>query len=101
MASTDVGEAREFVRAELGQPVGDDDQSVRLCATLHVCLEGNMSQSRASRRLGVHEHTSTNRIRAARELLADPIESRASESRIALRLIWLAQSVRSRVVTGS
>ena len=92
LASTDVGEAREFVKAELGQLLGDDDQSVRLSATLRVYLEENMSPSRASRRLGVHEHTITNRIRAAQELLPHPIEQRACELQVALRLIRLAQS---------
>ena len=92
LASTDVEEAREFVRAELGQLVGDDDQSARLSATLRVYLEENMSPSRASRRLGVHEHTITNRIRAAQELLPHPIEQRACELQVALRLIRLAQS---------
>jgi DNA-binding PucR family transcriptional regulator len=102
LASTDVQEAREFVAAELGQLVGDDDQSVRLSATLRVYLEENMSPSRASRRLGVHEHTITNRIRAAQELLPHPIEQRACELQVALRLIRLAQSGRgSRVATGS
>jgi DNA-binding PucR family transcriptional regulator len=92
LASADVGEAREFVRAELGQLLGDDDQSARLSATLRVYLEENMSPSRASRRLGVHEHTITNRIRAAQELLPRPIEQRACELQVALRLIRLAQS---------
>jgi DNA-binding PucR family transcriptional regulator len=92
LASTDVGEAREFVRAELGQLLADDDQSVRLSATLRVYLEENMSPSRASRRLGVHEHTITNRIRAAQELLPHPIEQRACELQVALRLMRLAQS---------
>ncbi|HEY1507969.1 MAG TPA: helix-turn-helix domain-containing protein [Solirubrobacteraceae bacterium] len=92
LASTDVEEAREFVRAELGQLLGDDDQSVRLSATLRVYLEENMSPSRASRRLGVHEHTITNRIKAAQELLPHPIEQRAAELQVALRLIRLAQS---------
>ena len=92
LASTDVGEAREFVRAELGQLLGDDDHSVRLSATLRVYLEENMSPSRASRRLGVHEHTITNRIRATQELLPHPIEQRACELQVALRLIRLAQS---------
>ena len=92
LASADVGEAREFVRAELGQLLGDDDQSVRLSATLRVYLEENMSPSRASRRLGVHEHTVTNRIRATQELLPHPIEQRACELQVALRLIRLAQS---------
>jgi DNA-binding PucR family transcriptional regulator len=92
LASTDVEQAREFVTAELGQLVGDDDQSLRLSATLRVYLEENMSPSRASRRLGVHEHTITNRIRAAQELLPHPIEQRACELQVALRLIRLAQS---------
>jgi len=92
LASTDVGEAREFVRAELGRLLGDDDQSARLNATLRVYLEENMSPSRASRRLGVHENTISNRIRAAQELLPHPIEQRACELQVALRLIRLAQS---------
>jgi DNA-binding PucR family transcriptional regulator len=92
LASTDVGEAREFVRAELGQLTGNDDQSARLNATLRVYLEENMSPSRASRRLGVHENTITNRIRAAQQLLPHPIEERACELEVALRLIRLAQS---------
>jgi len=92
LATADVGEAREFVRAELGQLLGDDDQSVRLSATLRVYLEENMSPARASRRVGVHEHTITNRIRAAQKLLPHPIEQRACELQVALRLIRLAQS---------
>jgi DNA-binding PucR family transcriptional regulator len=92
LASTEVRDAREFVRAELGQLLADDDQSVRLSATLRVYLEENMSPSRASRRLGVHEHTITNRVRAAQELLPRPIEQRACELQVALRLIRLAQS---------
>jgi DNA-binding PucR family transcriptional regulator len=92
LASTDVGEARQFVRDELGQLLGDDDQSVRLNATLRVYLEENMSPSRASRRLGVHENTITNRIRAAQELLPHPIEQRTCELQVALRLIRLARS---------
>ena len=92
LASADVEEARAFVRTELGQLVGDDDQSTRLSATLRVYLEENMSPSRASRRLGVHENTITNRIRAAQELLPYPIEQRACELQVALRLIRLVQT---------
>ena len=51
-----------------------------------------MSPSRASRRLGVHEHTITNRIRAAQEFLPHPIEQRACELQVALRLIRLARA---------
>jgi DNA-binding PucR family transcriptional regulator len=92
LASADVGQARAFVRAELGQLLGNDDQSARLSATLRVYLEENMSPSRASRRVGVHEHTITNRIRAAQRLLPHPIEERACELQVALRLIRLAQT---------
>ena len=91
LASADVDQAREFVAAELGPLVTDDDHSRRLCATLRIYLEENLSPSRAARRLGVHEHTITNRIRAAQELLPRPIEQRVSELQVALRLIRLAQ----------
>jgi DNA-binding PucR family transcriptional regulator len=87
----DVDQAREFVAAELGALVGRDDHSLRLGATLRVYLEENLSPSRSARRLGVHEHTITNRIRAAQELLPHPIEQRVCELQVALRLIRLAQ----------
>jgi DNA-binding PucR family transcriptional regulator len=92
LASADVGEAREFVGAELGQLLADNDHTARLSATLRVYLEENMSPSRASRRLGVHEHTITNRIRAAQELLPHAIEQRACELQVAVRSIRLTQS---------
>ena len=91
LASVDVDQAREFVAAELGPLVTDNDHFRRLSATLRVYLEENMSPSRSARRLGVHEHTITNRIRAAQELLPHPIERRVSELQVALRLIRLAQ----------
>ena len=90
LASADVDQAREFVAAELGPLVVDDDHSRRLCATLRIDLKENLSPSRAARRLGVHEHTITNCIRAAQEVLPRPIEQRVSELRVALRLIRLA-----------
>ena len=56
-------------------------------------LDENMSPSRAVRRLGVHEHTITNRIfRAAQELLPHPIERRVCELQVALRLIRIAEA---------
>jgi DNA-binding PucR family transcriptional regulator len=92
LASVDVDQAREFVVTELGPLVTDDDHFRRLSATLRVYLEENMSPSRSARRLGVHEHTITNRIRAAQELLPHPIERRVCELQVALRLIRLAQA---------
>ena len=50
-----------------------------------------MSPLRAAHRLGVHENTITNRIRAAQELIPHPIEHRSPELQVALRLLTLAQ----------
>jgi DNA-binding PucR family transcriptional regulator len=91
LVSTDVELAREFVVSELGQLSADDDRAVRLAATLRVYLEENLSPRRTARRLGVHENTITNRIRAAQEQLPHPIERRTSELEVALRIVRLAQ----------
>jgi DNA-binding PucR family transcriptional regulator len=48
-----------------------------------------MSPLRTSHRLGVHENTVANRIRAAQELLPHRIEHRTPELLVALRLIRL------------
>jgi hypothetical protein len=91
LASADVQHAREFVAAELGDLASGDDQARRLAATLRVYLEENMSPLHASQRLGVHENTITNRIRAVQELLPHPIEQRTAELQVALRLLRLAR----------
>jgi DNA-binding PucR family transcriptional regulator len=91
LASADVEHAREFVATELGPLAAGDDHSRRLTATLRVYLEENMSPLRAAHRLGVHENTITNRIRAAQELLPHPIERRSPELQVALRLLTVAQ----------
>jgi hypothetical protein len=91
LASVDIEHAREFVVYELGPLAVDDDQTARLAATLEVYLEENMSPRRAAQRLGVHENTITNRIRTAQELLPAPIEQRACELQVALRLVLLAR----------
>jgi DNA-binding PucR family transcriptional regulator len=91
LASADVEHAREFVTSELGRLAASDDQSRRLAATLRVYLEENLSPLRASQRLGVHENTITNRVRAAQELVPHPIEQRVAELLVALRLLRLSQ----------
>jgi hypothetical protein len=91
LASVDIDQARQFAVAELGPLIEEDDHSRRLSATLRVYLEENMRPSRAAQRLGVHENTITNRIRTVQELLPHPIEERACELQVALRLIKLAQ----------
>jgi hypothetical protein len=89
LATADVEQARGFVASELGPLGANDDNTQRLSATLRIYLEENMSPLRASQRLGVHENTITNRIRAAQELLPHPIERRSPELLVALRLIRL------------
>ena len=91
LASTDAVRAREFVRSELGALAGDDDRTARLAATLQVYLEENLSPRRTAQRLGVHENTISNRINAAQEELPHPIERRACELQVALRIVRLAQ----------
>jgi DNA-binding PucR family transcriptional regulator len=86
LASADLEHARDFVAAELGALAGDDDTARRLAATLMVYLEERSSPKRTAKRLGVHENTIPNRIRAAQELLERPIETRVPELLVALRL---------------
>lgn len=91
LASVDVESARDLITEKLGPLAAKDEQALRISATLHVYLEENMSPLRASRRLGVHENTITNRVRAAQELLPHPIEQRSCELQLALRLIGLTR----------
>jgi PucR C-terminal helix-turn-helix domain/GGDEF-like domain len=86
LASADIEHARSFVASELGPLAADDDTARRLAATLRVYLEENASPRRTAQRLGVHENTVVNRVRAAQELLDRPIEPRTSELLVALRL---------------
>ena len=95
LASENIDHAREFVRSELGPLVGADEHLLRLSTTLRIYLEENMSPLRAAQRLGVHQHTVGNRIRSAQELLPRPIDQRATELLVALRLVALARSGQS------
>ena len=91
LASADLEHAQEFVATELGPLASDDDDAVRLAATLRVYLEEGASPRRTARRLGVHENTIANRIRSAEELLGRPIKPRISELLVALRLAPLTR----------
>jgi DNA-binding PucR family transcriptional regulator len=86
LASVDERQARDFVAEELGPLLGEDEASAVLARTLLAFLEEGMSARRAARRLAVHENTVANRIRAAEELLGRPVEERAAELDLALRL---------------
>jgi DNA-binding PucR family transcriptional regulator len=98
LASADLDHACDFVARQLGALAAGDDDTLRLSATLRVYLEERSSPRRTAERLGVHANTVTNRIRAAQELLDEPIEGRVSELLVALRLASLVRSdARARV----
>lgn len=89
LASADLEHARDFVAGELGPLAGRGETSQRLAGTLRAYLEENASPRRTAHRLGVHENTIANRVRAAEELLGGPVEERTAELLVALRLAEL------------
>jgi PucR C-terminal helix-turn-helix domain/GGDEF-like domain len=95
LASVDLDLAREYVAAELGPLAARDDDTVRLSATLRVYLEERASPRRTAQRLGIHENTVKNRVRAIRELLGHPPEERVAEVLVALRLARLTHRDRT------
>jgi hypothetical protein len=86
LATHDVEQAREFVAHELGALAADDDVARRLAATLAVYLEEHGSNTRAAKRLGIHENTVRYRIRQAEEMLERPVDERTLDLRVALKL---------------
>jgi DNA-binding PucR family transcriptional regulator len=86
LASADLEHAKEFVDAELAALAAEDDDTLRLAVTLQVYLEEHASPRRAAQRLGIHENTVKNRIRAAQELLPRPLNGNVPEVLVALRL---------------
>jgi hypothetical protein len=95
LASVDQQAAREFVAAELGALARRDDDTLRLAATLRTYLEEHASPRRAARRLGVHENTIKNRVRAIEELRGRPADQRVAETLLALRLARLSDHEQS------
>jgi DNA-binding PucR family transcriptional regulator len=93
LASADLEAAREFVERELRGLAGQDDQTRRVAATLHVFLEEGTQRRRTAARLGIHANTVALRLRNAEELLARPVTARIPETLLALTLL--------RVVNGA
>jgi hypothetical protein len=95
VASSDFDLARRFVASELGPLGADDDETVRLAATLRAYLEENASPRRAGRRLGIHENTVKNRVRAAADRLGYAPEEHVADLLVALRLLRLTRNQRA------
>jgi hypothetical protein len=81
----DTQRARDFLTDELGPLGADDSFTRRLRETLLAWLTLGSHGSAASM-LGVHENTVRNRLRAAEELLGQPLPGRRTELMVALRL---------------
>lgn len=91
LASLDMALATRFVRCHLGPLAGQDDDMLRLSATLRVYLEEQASPRRTAARLGVHENTVKARMRTVAELLPHPATERSAELLVALRLARLTE----------
>lgn len=91
VATLDMALAARFVRAHLGPLVAQDDDMLRVSATLRVYLEERASPRRTAGRLGVHENTVKARMRTIGELLPDPGIERPAELLVALRLARLTE----------
>jgi len=92
LTSIDLELARRFVTAELGPLAAQDDDTLRLTATLRVYLEERGSPRRAAQRLGVHENTIKARVRTINALLGHPSGERVGELLVALRLARLTHA---------
>jgi DNA-binding PucR family transcriptional regulator len=92
LASADLEEARSLVERELGPLASDEDDMLRLAATLRVYFEEGSSLERAARRLGVHKNTVNNRVRRARELIGSNLDERPLEVQVALLLSRIVRS---------
>lgn len=86
LASADPEHAARFCRQELGPLLEDDRRNRRLRETVLTYLESASSPRRAAGRLGVHENTVVNHVRAAEEAIGHPLTERPGELIVALRL---------------
>jgi transposase-like protein len=96
LASADAEQAVAFVERVLGPLAGAGKQTGRLAETARVYLDELGSPQQAARRLGVHENTVTNRLRAAGELIGRPITHEPADLLIALTLLPLLPGMRGR-----
>lgn len=92
LAAQDTTRAREFVAHELGPLLGDGPRERRLLATLEAYFLASQNASSAAARLGVHERTVANRLRAIETRLGGrPVDARRAELEVALRVHRLLQ----------
>jgi hypothetical protein len=86
LASENPEEARRFVARELRGIEDDSADSQRVRETLIAYFDSEHNAASAAARLGVHQQTVANRIRAVEERLGRPVGARRVELEVALRL---------------
>jgi DNA-binding PucR family transcriptional regulator len=86
LLSQDLERARELVRHELGDLAKAEQPAARLRETMLVLLEEGMSNSRAAKRLYVHNNTVVYRAARAQELLGHRLADRRIRVTAALML---------------
>lgn len=96
LASLDPDRTASFCRRELGPLLADDARSRRLRTTLLAYLDSGSSARRTAARLGLHENTVVNHVRAAEQMLGGSAGDRVGELIVALRLAPLASRPRPR-----
>jgi hypothetical protein len=86
LASENPAEARGFVARELRGISDDSSESRRIRETLTAYFASDHNAASAAARLGVHQQTIANRLRAVEERLGRPVGARRLELELALRL---------------
>lgn len=76
----------EFVSDELGALAGLDRRAEKLRATLESYFASAMSATCTAARLGVHDQTVANRLRAIEHSIGHSIQTGRAELEVALRL---------------
>jgi hypothetical protein len=90
LATADPRAAREFVALELAGIDADDKRCARLRETLSAWFACGQNAAATAARLGVHEQTVAQRLRAVEERTGRPVATRRAELETALRLRdWL------------
>ena len=84
--------ASDFAARELGDLTAEGLRAERLRDTLRAYFGASQNAAAAAARLGVHERTVANRLRALEERLGRPVNSRRAELETALRLMDVLES---------
>ena len=86
LTTRDETAALAFVADELAGLDGEDNRSRRLRETLRAYFAAGNNAARAAARLGVHEQTVAQRLRAVEERIGRPVSRRRAELETALRI---------------